>query len=125
MAQGSATQRLGAAIRGHRKRAGMTQEQLAELAGLAVESVSRMETGRLKNITIDVADRLAAALKVPVTALFEPVATVNRASSRPIEKRLLVMLSRLSDDDLQDVYQGLRRLLGIRARPHSKAKTRR
>jgi hypothetical protein len=34
----------------------------AERADLAVESVSRLETGRLKNITVDVGERLAAAL---------------------------------------------------------------
>jgi transcriptional regulator with XRE-family HTH domain len=92
----------------------MTQAQLAERADLAVESISRLETGRLTNLTIDVAERLAGSLGVGLRDLFEPTVAPRRPGPRPIEKRILVMLGRLDDRDLEQVYQGLRRLLGVR-----------
>ncbi len=116
MAHGSVSTRLGKTVRKLRTASGMTQAQLAERAGLAVESVSRLETGRLTNLTIDVAERLARSLSVALPDLFEPAAAPKRAGPRPIEKRILVMLGRLSDKDLEQVYQGLRRLLSVRDR---------
>jgi transcriptional regulator with XRE-family HTH domain len=95
----------------------MTQAQLAERANLAVESVSRLETGRLKNVSVDVAERLAHALGVSLAILFGPTTPPKRIDRRrPIEKRIVVMLAHLPDGDLDQVYQGLRRLLGVRER---------
>lgn len=112
----SVSSRLGKVVRALRTQNGLTQAQLAERAGLAVESVSRLETGRLANATVDVLDRLASSLGVALPALFEPTAPIKKGGPRPVEKRLLAMLGRLSDDDLEHVYQGLRRLLGVRDR---------
>lgn len=53
-----------------RRRAGVTQEHLADQTGLTVESISNMERGlygpRFENL-----ERISAALEVPVKKLFE------------------------------------------------------
>jgi DNA-binding XRE family transcriptional regulator len=56
MARRTTLERLGAAVKKLRKAAGLTQQQLAEQASLAVESVSRLEGGKL-NVSVIVADR--------------------------------------------------------------------
>lgn len=48
---------------------GLTQEQLADLVGIARQSIISIEKGRFLP-TIETALRLSAALKVPVENLF-------------------------------------------------------
>lgn len=55
-------------VRAARVRAGMTQEQLAERSGLHQTYLSDIERGK-RNVTLDVVERLAAALEVPPLAL--------------------------------------------------------
>jgi transcriptional regulator with XRE-family HTH domain len=116
----SVSQKLGQKARALRIQAGLTQAQVAERAELATESISRLETGRLSNLSIDATARLAAALGVEISALFEGISTKVASGPRAIEKRLLALLEPLSDEDLADVYQGMRRLLGVRARTKRK-----
>jgi len=59
---------LGRVIRAHRKRAGLTQEQLAERAGLHRNYVGLVERGE-RNVTVDVLARIAAGLGVPLSRL--------------------------------------------------------
>ena len=46
-----------------RKAAGLSQEQLAEMVGMAQAGISRIETGKTSTISLDVLDRLCRALK--------------------------------------------------------------
>ena len=46
-----------------RQAAGLSQEQLAEMVGMAQADISRIETGKTSAITLDVLDRLCKALK--------------------------------------------------------------
>ena len=46
-----------------RKAAGLSQEQLAEMVGMAQAGISRIETGKTSAISLDVLDRLCRALK--------------------------------------------------------------
>ncbi len=43
--------------------AGSSQEQLAEMVGMAQADISRIETGKTSAISLDVLDRLCKALK--------------------------------------------------------------
>jgi transcriptional regulator with XRE-family HTH domain len=67
---------LGSQIRRGRERAGRTQRQLAELAGVAPAYVSRLENDRVTP-TLRTASRLATALGVSVGSLLD--------SKRPLE----------------------------------------
>jgi len=61
---------LGAAVRNRRERRGLTQEALAELAGLERTYLTDLEAGR-RNPSVKTLDRLARALGVKVHTLFE------------------------------------------------------
>jgi len=77
----------GEALRGLRVEAGIPQEMLAELTGLARSNISALENGRLE-MTLHYANLLAAALKVhPADLLFPHGKYKKTAEMVKIEKR--------------------------------------
>ncbi|MGL6199064.1 MAG: helix-turn-helix domain-containing protein, partial [Lachnospiraceae bacterium] len=58
---------IGSNIKKNRQIKGLTQEQLAELAGLSSNYISQIENG--KNIGFKGLNKIAAALEVPVSFL--------------------------------------------------------
>jgi transcriptional regulator with XRE-family HTH domain len=83
------------ALRDHRRAAGMTQSELAERAGLAFETVSRLESGReppsLRSI-VAMAEALGTSLDAIVTPGDEPPKVAS--NDLPIEMRRLISASR-------------------------------
>jgi transcriptional regulator with XRE-family HTH domain len=63
---------LAEAIRLYRKKAGLTQEQLAETADLNPKYIGEIERG-MKNISVDALMRIAAATKTPIRNFFRQV----------------------------------------------------
>jgi transcriptional regulator with XRE-family HTH domain len=61
---------FGTAVRDRRIAAGLSQEKLAEAAGLHPTYVSMVERG-IRNPTLDVAARIAKALEVTLPRLIE------------------------------------------------------
>ena len=61
-------QLFGANFRAARTKAGLSQERVAELSGIAQRRISKMELGTL-NITLKTMDRLARVLDTSVTKL--------------------------------------------------------
>jgi predicted ATPase/DNA-binding XRE family transcriptional regulator len=59
---------LGLLVRHHRQAAGLTQEELAELAGISTRAVSDIERGLRSGIYRDTAHRLAGALNLEPNA---------------------------------------------------------
>lgn len=59
---------FGDRLRHHRRRAGLTQGELAERAGIARQSVNNIEVGRFAP-TIETVARLAEAIGVPAAEL--------------------------------------------------------
>ena len=62
--------RLGKAIRRLRKRAELSQEELAASAGIHRTYIGSVERGE-RNISLDNLERIARALKVTLPGLFE------------------------------------------------------
>ncbi len=62
------SKRFGIVVRKHRLQADMTQEALAERAGIHATYVGMVERGD-RNPTLDVAARIAKALKLDLAAL--------------------------------------------------------
>jgi transcriptional regulator with XRE-family HTH domain len=60
---------LGEKLRQARRRHGLSQDQLADLAGVPQPVISRLETGKECNPTIDVARRLARVLGIGIDHL--------------------------------------------------------
>jgi len=72
-----AGRRFGLSVKKYRKKAGMTQEELADAAHVTRSYMSDVETAR-RNVTIRIAARIAFALDVPLSKLFDE--TKNDAS---------------------------------------------
>jgi transcriptional regulator with XRE-family HTH domain len=72
------SKRFGIAVRDRRTAARITQEELAERAGLHPTYVSMVERG-VRNPTLDTAARIAKALKVGFPRLIEEAQQLRRA----------------------------------------------
>ena len=70
--------RVGAKVRRHRERAGMSAERLAQAVGISRPYLSNIEAGR-KRLTPFLAIQIAAALGVTERALTAPARTRRAA----------------------------------------------
>ncbi len=68
MPRSSISKRFGLVVRSFRIRSGLSQETLAERAGLHPSYVSMVERGT-RNATLDVAERIASALQTSLKEL--------------------------------------------------------
>ena len=78
---------VGSAVRAARRRAGMSQVELARRAGTSQPSIARLERGLVSPTVISL-DRIARALGAELVIDFEPAAARSRpvptqASARP------------------------------------------
>ncbi len=105
-------------MRALRNQAGLTQAEVAEAVGIAPESMSRIERGRLGPST-DLVTRLAKAIGVEPGALFERgTAVPKKPTLRPVERRLLQVVRDLPEPLVEDVIRGVRLLVEVgRAAP--------
>lgn len=60
---------FGAGVRHHRRAQGMTQERLATLVDLSIETIGKIERGSAAP-SFDTVERIASALNLPPVALF-------------------------------------------------------
>ena len=67
---------VGKRLRGYRVAAGMSQERLAEKAGLHPTYIGQVERGE-KNLTIESLEKITNALEVPMAAVFEKMESRN------------------------------------------------
>ena len=72
---------IGARIKGLRKQAGLTQEQLAERVGLDSRHLSRLEVGR-HFPSLDTLERIAKELNAPLADFFQFPADETTAALR-------------------------------------------
>lgn len=72
---------IGDNIRATRKHLGVTQERLAELSGLSVNFISRLERTSDQNVSLKSLSNIANALQVPVTQLIENTKTIDNESA--------------------------------------------
>jgi transcriptional regulator with XRE-family HTH domain len=105
---------FGAAVRERRKERGLTQAQVAESAGIAVETVSRIEGGRLASLSLVLAARVAATLGSTLQNLLAGVRSPAPAESlRAEERRIVGLLQTVDDAELGRVRRGLQSLLSV------------
>ncbi len=80
--------RFGQLLAAHRRKAGLTQGQLAEAAGISVDMVTKIETGT-SGARFPVIERLARSLDVDPAAFFSPdIPTKERPSPALLELKL-------------------------------------
>jgi transcriptional regulator with XRE-family HTH domain len=75
------SKRFGIAVRQRRMAAGLSQESLAERAGLHPVYISMVERG-LRNPTLDVSARIAKALKASLPKLIEEAQQIRVGSAK-------------------------------------------
>ncbi len=83
-AAGDVYTRLGRNLRAARLRAGLTQVEIAERAGLSTPFISFLESGSKKG-SVDTYDRLARAIGIPVADLFREEGRSSRPAAGPLD----------------------------------------
>lgn len=89
----------------------LTQEKLAEMVGVTVESISRYEGGRL-GLSLEMLDRIARALDLPIETLLRDSPPGLTAEETELldcwqgideegRRRMLLLLRWMSEDDRQ------------------------
>lgn len=101
---------LGSIVRQLRERAGFTQAQLAEKAGMVDATISRIERGRLHPSAI-VIGKLAAALNVATDDLIGRRLSLEAPSIRTSVAKLLAVVDGLDDGQVDDVTRAVKLLL--------------
>jgi len=77
---GDMAKAIGQRIRNYRIHAELTQEQLAERAGLHQTYIGQVERGE-KNSTIESIHKISAALQIPLSRLFDKLDTQKNTGS--------------------------------------------
>ena len=91
--------RFGHLVAAHRKRSGMTQQRLAEVVDVSVDTISKIETGAA-GARFAVIERLATALSVDPAELFTTEIPRGALRSKTYTE-LTARLAKLSDDDMR------------------------
>jgi len=91
---------------------GLTQGDLAAAAQIADETVSRIERGRL-NPSIAMAGKIAEALDTTVNDLLHAKTPPKEPRLRASEAKLLALVRRMNDTEVEDVVRALKLLLSV------------
>lgn len=109
----------GQLIKAARKKAGMTQAQLAEKLGISYVGVSQWEND-LRNPKLDTLQRIAAALGVPVQDLISDWEAVDKEEFKRvfiygegIKDRIDAALDRLNDEGQEKAAERVEELTEI------------
>lgn len=100
---GEIAKAVGQRIRNYRTKAGLSQEKLAELSGCHPTYIGQLERGE-KNATIESIDKIAAALNVPMSTLFEQLGGQNDGS-RNIPLECYEFLSAKTPEEQEQLFR--------------------
>jgi len=93
-------------VRDLRKSRGLTQEELCERAGISIDAVTRIESGR-RSPSLATLERLSQALGVSPAALFDPAAQPPRATNPSPAGRIAALL----ESEPLDVQKAIERVV--------------
>lgn len=91
--------RFGRLVMTHRRRAGFTQEELADRAGISVDTVAKIEVGAT-GARFPMIEKIAGALQVDPAELFS-AEVPSGALQRGVLRELTIRLAGLPDDQLR------------------------
>ncbi len=75
---------IGQRIRNYRIQNNLSQEKLAELAGCHPTYVGQLERGE-KNATLESVEKIALALNIPLSRLFEKLGAEDKSDNVPLK----------------------------------------
>lgn len=101
---------LGQRVRGVRKAARLTQEQVAEKAGIAPNFLGYIERGK-KRPSLEVTFALAKALNVPAETFFR----FDRAETdeKVLRRKIYALLEKSNVPELQYTHSFLKYVIGV------------
>jgi transcriptional regulator with XRE-family HTH domain len=91
---------VGALIRHHRERAGLSQAELGDKIGKALETIGRIERGKASP-SLETLEAIAIALKVEARDLFGAGEFAAKSRQDDPLSKLLDRVSSLSDSDIE------------------------
>ena len=83
-------QTIGQRIRNYRVQQGLSQERLAELAGVHPTYIGQIERGE-KNLTIESLEKITCALNVPLSRMTEKAEDAKREQNFPLAAYELIL----------------------------------
>jgi len=93
---------VGQRIRNYRTQQKLSQEKLAEIAGCHPTYIGQLERGE-KNATLESIEKIASALNIPLSELFEKLG--DRSANENIPLKCYEFLSAKSKDDQEQLYR--------------------
>lgn len=93
---------VGSRIRIYRNRASLSQEQLAEIAGLHTTYIGQLERGE-KNATIQTIEKIALALNLPMEIMFCKI--IPGLSQKNVPLQCYDLINSLEEEDQKAMYQ--------------------
>jgi len=105
--------RVGARIREYRKRAGMTQENLALSANMGVSFLGDVERGK-KKPSIDSLEKILSVLNVSFEEFFSFAAELKPYKDSPALEKLTMSLRSLSNVEIETIYNIVTQILFLR-----------
>ena len=97
---------LGKRIRNYRMDSGLSQERLAELSGCHPTYIGQIERGE-KNATVESIEKIATALNVPLSKLFEKLGDKEEDGRRNIPLECYEFLSAKTKAEQERIYNVL------------------
>ena len=95
---------VGGRIREERKRAGLTIEQLAELAGISTSFLAYIET-RGRKASLDTIEKLTRALRLPIAELFNTVPGPQKDTIHAATLSFAQLIRDRRPDEIQTVME--------------------
>ncbi len=94
---------IGQRIRNYRTKLGWSQEKLAELSGCHSTYIGQLERGE-KNATLESIEKIAAALNISLSALFEKLGSQGK-DGRDIPLECYEFLSAKTKGEQEQLYR--------------------
>ncbi|NLL80517.1 MAG: helix-turn-helix transcriptional regulator [Clostridiales bacterium] len=95
---------IGSRIRSYRKSQNLSQEKLAEMAEIHPTYLGQLERGE-KSPTIEIINKIANALQVPLSRLFSNLSLEDTALPSYPQDRILQLLSDLNAKEQNAIYE--------------------
>ncbi len=97
------TRIIGQRVRNYRTEKGLSQEKLAEMSGCHPTYIGQVERGE-KNATLESLEKIASAMSVPLSKLFEKIGEDNTDS---IPMKCYEFIASKSKSDQEHLYKML------------------
>lgn len=94
---------VGQRIRNYRTKLGLSQERLAELSGCHPTYIGQVERGE-KNATLESIEKIASALDIPLSKLFEKLGNRND-DKKDIPLECYELFSEKSQEEQERLYR--------------------